>query len=346
MRRLILSFHEVSWKLRRPWCVTPTFLEQCLEVVREKGFRFCTLSELLSSDATTPLCTVCLDDGRVGSWVEGGPILSKHAISAVYYLPTAWLDGEDLPRSERYSEILRWPDLAAIVEGGHEIGSHSHHHVRLASLEDSVIETELRISKDMLENATGRRCAHFAAPYGDCDSRVVNACSKIGYRSIATTFDGLLASRSTLLRRVLIQDQGAEATLDHRLNALLAEIEWPVVGILTTTSNEPSAAKFGRADLKILSSCATVLASTRNSYELCSGLGVPTALFPADLSATALARGIEQAVGTQMENAKTYQGATHMITTLRCRDRVQADRLWQWADFVAETLSAAAPHLR
>jgi peptidoglycan/xylan/chitin deacetylase (PgdA/CDA1 family) len=61
------------------------------------------------------------------------------------------------------------------------IGSHSHLHYNLANLTDEQIYLELKTSKDLLEQATGKVINEIAYPDGSYDDRVKDIAEKVGY---------------------------------------------------------------------------------------------------------------------------------------------------------------------
>jgi hypothetical protein len=192
-----------------------------------------------------------------------------------------------------------------------------------------------------VEAATHKACGHFAAPYGDCDSRVAAVSTQIGYLSTATTFDGLLASKSRLLRRVLISSQPDEQMFDDRLRGLILQLEQPGIGILTGTETATSPITFGRRDLELMSSCAAVLAPDKDSWTVCRALGVPTVMYLAGLSISAIADLIHRAAGTEMFPSGVRQGSTHSLTTLRTKDRLPSDLLAHWTGLVTQVIPLA-----
>jgi oligosaccharide reducing-end xylanase len=79
-------------------------------------------------------------------------------------------------------DLLARPALQAAMivasQNGHEIGSHTLTHPHLTSLSDAALDQELRESKAILENLTGKPVISLAYPFGDDDARVWAATAK------------------------------------------------------------------------------------------------------------------------------------------------------------------------
>lgn len=80
---------------------------------------------------------------------------------------------------------------------GHEFGAHGLQHVRLSSLDDEALETEISGSRRWLGEATTR---WFAYPDGDLDTRVVAAVRAAGYRAALTCKPAYVGRGQDLLR--------------------------------------------------------------------------------------------------------------------------------------------------
>ncbi len=77
---------------------------------------------------------------------------------------------------------LSWYQLRQMISRGHEVGSHSMSHPFLTRLSDSQLRYQVYESRRRLEANLGVRMRYFAYPYGDVDSRVINAVAAAGYR--------------------------------------------------------------------------------------------------------------------------------------------------------------------
>jgi peptidoglycan/xylan/chitin deacetylase (PgdA/CDA1 family) len=145
---------------------------------------------------------VTFDDGFRNQARNAAPVLAERGFSACFFVVTA-LVSADRATVERICrerlhlpqavEPMTWDDVAAVVELGHEVGSHSRGHPDLTSLAPSDLLDELRGSREELEARLGRPVAHLSAPYGErhrFSAAVSAAAREAGYASCATAQRG------------------------------------------------------------------------------------------------------------------------------------------------------------
>ncbi|NOT51419.1 MAG: polysaccharide deacetylase family protein [Chitinophagaceae bacterium] len=80
-------------------------------------------------------------------------------------------------------KMMNWNDVRELGNNGFIIGSHSHTHPMLASLQnEDEISEELKISSQRIQQETGKLPATISYPIGSYDSRVVVLSKKEGYK--------------------------------------------------------------------------------------------------------------------------------------------------------------------
>jgi peptidoglycan/xylan/chitin deacetylase (PgdA/CDA1 family) len=158
---------------------------------------------------------VTFDDGFRNQLGNAARRLADHGISACFFVITQLvsaapdraaricLEQLHLPRPV---EPLDWDDLVALLDLGHEIGSHSRSHPNLAELGPAQLEEEVRLSRTELQQRLGRPIAHLSAPYGErarFSVGVSEAARAAGYASCSTAIRGRNVSADDLfsLRR-------------------------------------------------------------------------------------------------------------------------------------------------
>jgi peptidoglycan/xylan/chitin deacetylase (PgdA/CDA1 family) len=90
--------------------------------------------------------------------------------------------------------MLSWGELRQMVEEGWEIGSHTVNHVILTRVQASVVNDELRKSKETLQKELQCPISLFAYPNGkqpDFDLSIKDLVREAGYKAAVTTLDGL-----------------------------------------------------------------------------------------------------------------------------------------------------------
>lgn len=79
--------------------------------------------------------------------------------------------------------MMSWNDIRKLIQEGFYIGSHSHTHPLLASIEtEEEIIFELETSARRIEQETGRRPVTISYPIGSFDERVVRLARGCGYK--------------------------------------------------------------------------------------------------------------------------------------------------------------------
>jgi peptidoglycan/xylan/chitin deacetylase (PgdA/CDA1 family) len=81
-------------------------------------------------------------------------------------------------------KMMNWNDIRQLQSAGFTIGSHSHTHPMLASLEnESEIRDELEQSKQIINKELGKAPLVISYPIGSYDQRVMKVAADCGYIS-------------------------------------------------------------------------------------------------------------------------------------------------------------------
>jgi len=160
------------------------------------------VERLRGERATGRELAVTFDDGFRNQLTNAAPLLHEAGVSACFFLVTDLVSASDgdaarICRQRLHLpgpvEPLTWEDAAALLEQGHEVGSHTVTHPNLATLAPAELDHELRASKELIEQRLGREVAHVSAPYGDATrfTPAVSAAARAaGYASCATALRG------------------------------------------------------------------------------------------------------------------------------------------------------------
>lgn len=121
--------------------------------------RLLTLDEVLAGDPDGGI-VVTFDDGYRDFYDAALPLLVKYHVPATLYLATG------LIADRRSADALSWSQLRDAVDTGIvTLGSHTHGHTDLSKTDEATAETEMRRSRDLIEDELGTTCAHFAYPW-------------------------------------------------------------------------------------------------------------------------------------------------------------------------------------
>ena len=106
------------------------------------------------------------------------PILKKHNFNATCFIVSSligkknmWDVGKKEFCSKRFNDDLN--DIREWIDNGMFIGSHSHNHLDLTSLNINKITDELIYSKKILEDKIGVKIKNFSYPYGKVNNIVI-----------------------------------------------------------------------------------------------------------------------------------------------------------------------------
>ena len=144
---------------------------------------------------------ITFDDGFASVLELAFPILSSLEMVATVFVVTDLVDAGkplDWPGIEqgggpdRDVRGLSWAQLEQLADAGWEVGSHTRTHPRLTQLDDETLADELRGSRAACERALGRPCRSLAYPFGDVDTRVVEAAREAGYEAAASLPTGVV----------------------------------------------------------------------------------------------------------------------------------------------------------
>jgi peptidoglycan/xylan/chitin deacetylase (PgdA/CDA1 family) len=165
---------------------TPWFRGLC-EILRRR-FHVVSLSEAVhytQSGERPPRRTVAVTfDDCYRDNLLAARVLAEHKLPACFFIPTAFpgtdhvfawdrglplggqgLGGEPGAEAGRLAN-LSWEEIREMAAMGHEIGSHTVHHVNMAEVSLEEARLELALSKKTLEDQLGRPARWFAYPYG------------------------------------------------------------------------------------------------------------------------------------------------------------------------------------
>ncbi|MFJ6797735.1 polysaccharide deacetylase family protein [Streptomyces sp. NPDC091268] len=208
--------------------VTPHALEAQLTWLRSRGLRGVSMGELLRARAAgrgAGLVGLTFDDGYTDFLTRALPLLRRHDFTATLFVLPGRLGVDNVwdPLGPRKS-LLTAEGIREVAAAGQEIGSHGLLHQDLTTTADDVLQQELRGSRDLLRELTGRLPEGFCYPYGHLDVRVVAQTRAAGYAYACAIDPGRLAGPYALPRTHISQADGGSRLrvkhLRHRVREL------------------------------------------------------------------------------------------------------------------------------
>ena len=123
--------------------------------------------------------------------------------------------------------VEKYPDyVKKIIDGGHELGTHSRTHSYMSKLSKTQIKDELSTSAAAIERLTGKKVRLFRPPYGDYNNLLVNTVTEMGMYAIQWDVDSLdwkNLSASEIALRVVNGTKNGSIILCHNNGLHTAE---------------------------------------------------------------------------------------------------------------------------
>ncbi len=202
---LLLCYHALSEGWPSALAVRPAdFAEQVAAFVK-LGYRFTTFHDAVRGQADGRVCAITFDDAYLSTLKHAFPVLQELGLVATVFVPTAkiataeplsWPGIEEWLGSRWEGELtsMSWDELRDLAAAGWEIGSHTRTHPHLPEIDAEHLGLELGGSRATCEAELGKPCRTIAYPYGDYDSRVIEAAAAAGYEAGATLVSSIPSS--------------------------------------------------------------------------------------------------------------------------------------------------------
>jgi peptidoglycan/xylan/chitin deacetylase (PgdA/CDA1 family) len=209
----VLTYHRFGAAPRDPFCVAPQDFERQMRWLADEGraIALADLESFLAGRGTLRdgAVLVTVDDGFRSLLVEALPILRRHGIPAVAFVP-AGLVGE---REGGEEARLDWSELETLRASGVVVGSHAWSHRSLGKMTPDAARTEMTRSRAVLEERLGAAVTAFAYPYGtraDFSYATTAALHQAGYTCGFTSQHGAIGRDLDPLLLPRVKVEGGE----------------------------------------------------------------------------------------------------------------------------------------
>lgn len=200
----VLMYHKVDGREGNTIAVPPALFARQMAFLAER-YRVVSLAEVVAhldgGESLPPRAVlVTFDDGYRDNLVAAAPVLERHGLPAVVFVPLDFVGNDrPLPHDEQLAEAgldnptLDWDGVAELTRHGVEIGSHGLSHRVLATLSQESARDEIVRSRSLLEERLGRQVTAFAyvkgglAHFSDAHAAMVE---EAGYRVAFSTVTG------------------------------------------------------------------------------------------------------------------------------------------------------------
>ena len=204
--RPVLMYHSISastapdpHRLR----VHPDRLDRHLRLLRRLGLRGVGLTELLrAQEAGTAggLVALTFDDGYTDFLDHAAPVLARHGMRATLYVVAGQLGGENAWDTGPRLAVMGPDQVRAVAAAGHEVGSHTMSHARLAGAAPAALAQEVRGSRQVLQEVLQQDVVSFCYPYGAFDTAAADTVQAAGYDNACVIGDYHPRDRFTVPR--------------------------------------------------------------------------------------------------------------------------------------------------
>ncbi len=149
--------------------------------------------------------------------------LKEANVKATFFIVGQW--------AEKYPDKVRMIALA-----GHDIANHSYSHLRMGTLDQARIKSEIQQANSVLEKLAGSKIELFRAPYGDYSNSVVAAARELGCYTIQWNVDSLDwkpdIDKETIMSRIRSKTVPGSIILFHNDTRHTAQILPEVISTL------------------------------------------------------------------------------------------------------------------
>jgi peptidoglycan/xylan/chitin deacetylase (PgdA/CDA1 family) len=224
----IIMFHYISddpaYGSLGDWCLSKEKFRQFLDFLERNFYTTITFHDVVNRTAalnSRRKVILSFDDGAKHLFDFAIPELKKRKMRAVFYIPTAHIgqyNSWDTIQNMARVDLMDTEDIKELDRLGMEVGSHSHHHIKLGTLSDEkMVRDEVVVSKQIIENITGKPVYSFSYPFASVPAHYKSILTNAGYHygvSIYQSFQSRWA-----LRRIGYYNSDTEKTTRRKLSA-------------------------------------------------------------------------------------------------------------------------------
>lgn len=168
--------------------VAPEDLVRHIRRLRRWGYEllpFSVFAAFLAAGKAAGCASLTFDDGFLDNLQTLAPLLAAEGVPATVFVPTGWL-GQTHPSAPQ-TRVMTADELLALRGQGVEIGSHTHAHPDLTTLDRDAAVAELRRGKRELEELLGEPVDTLAYPFGRADAGTRDAARAAGFVAACRT---------------------------------------------------------------------------------------------------------------------------------------------------------------
>tara|TARA_B100001057_G_scaffold499454_1_gene610176 strand:+ start:2154 stop:2864 length:711 start_codon:yes stop_codon:yes gene_type:complete len=187
MKIPILLYHSIS-NDNSTLSLDINEFEKQIIFLKERKYKTINFDEIDNTEKKKIIIT--FDDGYKDLYTSVLPILKKYDFKATCFVVSGLLGKKNIwdegKKNFVSKNLMNASDIREWIKNGMSIGSHSHNHHNLTSLNGDQITNELIYSKKFLEDVIGIGIDNFSYPYGKVDDSVYKITRKIFTKATTT----------------------------------------------------------------------------------------------------------------------------------------------------------------
>ena len=187
MKIPILIYHSIS-NDESSLSLSINEFEKHIIYLKDRNFKTINFDQI--NNAKKKQIIITFDDGYKDLISSVLPILKKHNFNATCFIVSSLLGKKNLWDASKKNfvekDLMNLSDAREWIDNGMFIGSHSHNHLDLTSLNNDKITDELTYSKKILEDKIGIKVKNFSYPYGKVNNLVYKKTKEIFEKATTT----------------------------------------------------------------------------------------------------------------------------------------------------------------
>ena len=187
MKIPILIYHSIS-NDESSLSLSINEFEKHIIYLKDRNFKTINFDQINNTQEKQIIIT--FDDGYKDLISSVLPILKKHNFNATCFVVSSLLGKKNMwdigKKNFIQKDLMNLNDIREWVDNGMFIGSHSHNHLDLTSLNNDKITNELTYSKKILEDKIGVKIKNFSYPYGKVNNLVYQKTREIFEKATTT----------------------------------------------------------------------------------------------------------------------------------------------------------------
>ena len=221
IHRRVLMYHSISQHKQSDkdvYSLSQQDFAQHVELLHE--LHTTENSKIVKLDSTDRSgITITFDDGYRDTLTIAAQTLAEKKLPFTVFVSSANITSGD-------SKFLNRQELIELSNiSGATIGSHGHAHTHLAKMSPQDVTSDLKHSKDWLEQIVQKPVTTLSYPHGSYNNDVVRIASEIGFEFAATSKWGVfeVGTKKLEIPRIDIWSQDSRKVLQQKL---LGQWEW------------------------------------------------------------------------------------------------------------------------